>query len=205
MAVRAPMAGSSKDAPRPELGRHFLAGLLQSGGLYFTFGFRALHWVTPYLVYFILLAHEYSVLECAAWAAGSAMMVIPALIFATVAIKWLVLGRIQPGRRPLWGGFYLRWWFVGSLVLALPLKYFRGTPLFPFSSINCSPSVLTSLGRCTPRSIWPRGTACSARKSDAAWNSRRPVPPRRISSRSPTAERSPMKCRSARRALKEVG
>ena len=29
-----------------------------------------------------------------------------------VAIKWLVIGRYQPGRYPIWGGYYLRWWFV---------------------------------------------------------------------------------------------
>jgi len=32
------------------------------------------------------------------------------LIF--VAIKWLVVGRYKPGRYPIWGSYYLRWWFV---------------------------------------------------------------------------------------------
>jgi len=32
------------------------------------------------------------------------------LIF--VAIKWLVIGRYQAGRYPIWGSYYLRWWFV---------------------------------------------------------------------------------------------
>ena len=46
-------------------GRHFLAGILQSAGLYFVFGFKALQWVTPYLVYFLLEADEYPALESA--------------------------------------------------------------------------------------------------------------------------------------------
>jgi len=29
-----------------------------------------------------------------------------------VAIKWIVIGRYQPGRYPIWGCYYLRWWFV---------------------------------------------------------------------------------------------
>lgn len=32
------------------------------------------------------------------------------LIF--VAIKWIVIGRYQAGRYPIWGSYYLRWWFV---------------------------------------------------------------------------------------------
>mmetsp|Transcript_57726 Transcript_57726/g.172267 ORF Transcript_57726/g.172267 Transcript_57726/m.172267 type:complete len:1239 (-) Transcript_57726:91-3807(-) len=30
-----------------------------------------------------------------------------------VLIKWTVIGRFREGRYPLWGQYYLRWWFVG--------------------------------------------------------------------------------------------
>ncbi|HEY6166465.1 MAG TPA: Pls/PosA family non-ribosomal peptide synthetase [Verrucomicrobiae bacterium] len=115
-----------------EPARHFRAGLVQSGALYFAFGFRAVQWVTPYLVYFMLLANECSVLDSAAWAAASAVAVFPLLLVAALAIKWLLLGRIQPGRHPLWGNYYLRWWFVQNVVAALPLERLCGTPLLPF-------------------------------------------------------------------------
>ena len=29
-----------------------------------------------------------------------------------VGIKWTIIGRYKPGRYPLWGNYYLRWWFV---------------------------------------------------------------------------------------------
>jgi acetyltransferase-like isoleucine patch superfamily enzyme len=29
-----------------------------------------------------------------------------------ILIKWLVIGRYQEGRYPIWGSYYLRWWFV---------------------------------------------------------------------------------------------
>jgi acyl-CoA synthetase (AMP-forming)/AMP-acid ligase II len=32
------------------------------------------------------------------------------LIF--VAMKWIIIGRYKPGRYPIWGSYYLRWWFV---------------------------------------------------------------------------------------------
>ena len=113
-------------------GRHFVAGLLQTGGLYFVFGFRALQWVTPYLIYFMLLETGHSALVSAAWASAGAVAVLPALILGTVAAKWVVLGRIKPGRHRLWGVYYVRWWFVQSLVSALHLDDLCGTPLLPF-------------------------------------------------------------------------
>eukprot|EP01062_Namystynia_karyoxenos_P016055 TRINITY_DN15855_c0_g2_i1.p1 TRINITY_DN15855_c0_g2~~TRINITY_DN15855_c0_g2_i1.p1 ORF type:complete len:2367 (+),score=707.90 TRINITY_DN15855_c0_g2_i1:269-7102(+) len=53
----------------------------------------------------------------------AAMMVLPVVMAATIltitlysiAMKWLVLGRTLPGEYPVWGGFYIRWWFVGNL------------------------------------------------------------------------------------------
>lgn len=40
----------------------------------------------------------------------SIWITITPLVF--VAIKWIVIGRYQPGRYPIWGTYYLRWWFV---------------------------------------------------------------------------------------------
>ena len=73
-----------------------------------------------YLVYFLLLEAGYSVIESAAWAASSAVAVFPLLVLAAVAAKWLVIGRVRPGRYPLWGAYHMRWWFVQALVSACP-------------------------------------------------------------------------------------
>jgi|SRR5207244_819241 len=61
------------------------------------FGFGALRWVTPYLVFCFMQLHEYSALESIAWAAGITMMMFPVLFLFAVATKWLMLGRIRPG------------------------------------------------------------------------------------------------------------
>jgi non-ribosomal peptide synthetase-like protein len=111
--------------------RHFCAGLLQSVGLYFVFGVRGLQWITPYLVFFLLVEHEFSTVTSAAWAVASAMAVFPALILVAVAAKWLVLGRVRPGRYPLWGWYYVRWWFAQTMVASVPVDYLSGTPLLP--------------------------------------------------------------------------
>lgn len=113
-------------------GRHFRGGVLQTLGLYFVFGFRALQWITPYLVYFMLLAAEQPVTVAVGWAVASALAALPVLLLLAVAAKWLLLGRIRPGRHPLWGAYHLRWWFVQGLVTSLHLNHLCGTPLLPF-------------------------------------------------------------------------
>ena len=45
----------------------------------------------------------------------------PAMLVLPLIGKWLLLGRIKPGRHPLWGGYYIRYWFVRQLVRAMPL------------------------------------------------------------------------------------
>lgn len=118
--------------PAGERLRHFTAGLLQSLSLYLHFGIRAGAWLAPYLVYFLLLYHEYPALEAAGWAMTTALAMAPALLLIAVAAKWLILGHIRPGRYPLWGSYYLRWWFVHGFVQAAPLASFTGTPILPF-------------------------------------------------------------------------
>ena len=103
--------------------RHFAAGALQTVALYPIFAFRGLLWVAPWLVYFR---------DSALHALATALLATPLLILLAVCAKWCLLGRIRAGRHRLWGGYYLRWWFVQSLVRSLPLKRLGGTPLLPF-------------------------------------------------------------------------
>ncbi|MGE5503679.1 MAG: Pls/PosA family non-ribosomal peptide synthetase, partial [Actinomycetota bacterium] len=52
---------------------------------------------------------------------------------AAVAIagKWLVLGRTRPGRYPLWGVYYFRWWLAGRLIGLVHIKWLQDSPLMP--------------------------------------------------------------------------
>ncbi|MGD1073177.1 MAG: Pls/PosA family non-ribosomal peptide synthetase [Bryobacteraceae bacterium] len=123
----APSAPLKKPGQR---GRHFAAGIMQSASLYFVFGFRGVQWITPFLVYSLLIRHHSGV-DAAFWALGGAVAVLPVLILIAVLVKWVLLGRVQAGRYPLWGGYYLRWWFVQTLIQSLPLTVLGGTPLLP--------------------------------------------------------------------------
>jgi non-ribosomal peptide synthetase-like protein len=125
-------SGDTLRAPRADdRVRHFLAGAIQTASLYFVFGFRGVQWIAPWLVYFLLLNRR-SALESAVWGLASGVAVLPVLILIAVCAKWILLGRVRPGRYPLWGGYYLRWWFVQMLVKSVPLTRLGGTPLLPF-------------------------------------------------------------------------
>lgn len=112
-------------------GRHFVAGIVQSASLYFVFAFRGVQWITPFLLYSLLIRHR-SPVESALWALAGAVAVLPVLILIAVLAKWAVLGRVREGRHPLWGLYYLRWWLVQTLLRSLPLNILGGTPLLPF-------------------------------------------------------------------------
>ncbi|ORX96490.1 hypothetical protein K493DRAFT_300898 [Basidiobolus meristosporus CBS 931.73] len=46
-----------------------------------------------------------------------------------VIVKWLLIGKYRPGKWPLWGCYYWRWWVVQSVVRVLKLYLLEGSPL----------------------------------------------------------------------------
>ncbi len=109
--------------------RHIGAAIVQGLSLIPIFATRCIAWVTPYIVFFYFFEAGSSLLVSTAWAIVSIALTFPALLGIAVATKWIVLGRVRPGSYPLWGSYYLRWWFTHSIVGALPLRRLTGTPL----------------------------------------------------------------------------
>ncbi|KAJ1551606.1 hypothetical protein HK096_007049 [Nowakowskiella sp. JEL0078] len=42
-----------------------------------------------------------------------------------IFVKWLVIGRYKAGRFPLWGQYYLRWWFVDQTIRLCGVGFFN--------------------------------------------------------------------------------
>ncbi len=53
----------------------------------------------------------------------------PSMLLLSIAVKWLVIGRYKPGRYPLWGFYYFRWWLVTRFQALSWSHMFVGTPL----------------------------------------------------------------------------
>ena len=67
--------------------------------------------------------------------------------------KWLVAGRLRPGRYPLWGVTYFRWWFADRLVEAVPIAMITGSSLHPLwlRALGAKVGRETNLGSMTVR------------------------------------------------------
>jgi non-ribosomal peptide synthetase-like protein len=50
-------------------------------------------------------------------------------LLAPILVKWLLIGRFRPGRYPLWGWYYCRWWLMRKVMALAPLGYLSGSPL----------------------------------------------------------------------------
>ena len=109
--------------------RHFLCGLWQLGGLYFVLGFFSLQWLAPYLTYTWMFEEDYERWESIVGAFGILVALYPVMLTAAIALKWLVIGRYRAGEYPLWGSYYIRFWFVNTIQSAIPVHYLAGTPL----------------------------------------------------------------------------
>jgi non-ribosomal peptide synthetase-like protein len=110
--------------------RHFLCGLAQVFALYPLLGLVSVQWLAPYFVYVELISDGWDIADAVAAALLSLSVVYPALLVVGVAAKWLLLGRVKPGKYPLWGWFYLRWWAARAVISFVPTAYLVGTPLF---------------------------------------------------------------------------
>ena len=49
---------------------------------------------------------------------------------AAWAGKWLIAGRLEPGRYPLWGLTYYRWWLTDRLLDGIPIYMLNGSSLY---------------------------------------------------------------------------
>ena len=96
-------------------------------------------------VYGLLLLAFYPLLVLAMQAQGSTLSLgtlvsiavaasvayCPLMAVVSILVKWAVIGRYRPGRYPLWGRYYLRWWLVQHVQALVPLPWLAGTPLMP--------------------------------------------------------------------------
>ncbi|KAI9360488.1 acetyl-CoA synthetase-like protein [Zopfochytrium polystomum] len=44
--------------------------------------------------------------------------------FFAILMKWIIIGRYKPGRYPLWGAYYLRWWLVDQIFFVFGRGFF---------------------------------------------------------------------------------
>ncbi len=130
-AATTPAGAVASDAPAAARSKseRGLFAIFQLGALYVVIGLYSLEWIAPYGALVWLIERGAGDRSALLAAAAVLLALPPAMLVLALAIKWAVIGRYRPGRYPLWGWYYLRWWFVERVLDLTPMGFLAGTPL----------------------------------------------------------------------------
>ena len=82
---------------------------------------RMAQWLAPFFTYHFFTGDPDDSIALAVTISVAVFLLATAVEFAIAAAgKWLILGRLKPGRYPLWGLTYFRWWIADRLIEGAP-------------------------------------------------------------------------------------
>ena len=88
-------------------------------------------WLAPFFTYHFFTGDPEDSVALAIAASTGAYLLATLLEFAlAIAGKWLIAGRLKPGRYPLWGLTYYRWWLADRLIESAPIYMLSGSSLY---------------------------------------------------------------------------
>ncbi|MGB8544303.1 MAG: Pls/PosA family non-ribosomal peptide synthetase, partial [Azonexus sp.] len=88
-------------------------------------------WLAPFFTYHFFTGDPGDSIPRAIAVSVLVFLLATALEFAIAAAgKWLIAGNLKPGRYPLWGLTYFRWWLADRLIEAAPAYMLSGSPLY---------------------------------------------------------------------------
>jgi non-ribosomal peptide synthetase-like protein len=100
----------------------------QGVSLFLLAGLYTWQWLGSFLAYGYLIVADHSIPKALLAAGIVELALTPSLLGISIALKWIILGRIRPGTYPLWGWYYFRFWLVRSAIHAAPVHFLAGTP-----------------------------------------------------------------------------
>jgi len=92
----------------------------------FLFG---LEWLGPFFVYSYYYQATGELVYSLSMMLLMYFALLPALSILAVLFKWIIIGKVKPGKYKLWGAYYFRFWLADKIVHICPVTYFTGTPL----------------------------------------------------------------------------
>ncbi|MGB6176127.1 MAG: Pls/PosA family non-ribosomal peptide synthetase [Methylocella sp.] len=113
----------------PPLLRRFLCGCAQALALPVILALVTAQWLGVFVSYMLLTGATASFFEEMVSLVGVYLCINIATVAIVVAAKWLVIGKTKPGRYPLWGVYYFRWWLVKRFLGLVHIKWFQGSPI----------------------------------------------------------------------------
>lgn len=115
----------------PSAIKRWTCGLAQAAMIPCLVAFRMLQWLTPFFAYhFFTGDSEDSIPRAVALSLACFLLVTVAEFFLAIAAKWVIVGRLKPGKYPLWGWTYFRWWLVDRIIEAAPAYMLSGSSIY---------------------------------------------------------------------------
>jgi len=126
-------AAPASAAPKPRqlvsAWRHFACGTVQCLCLPFLVLCHMASWLTPFFTYHFNTGESGDSIPQAIILSLAAFVIVEILSFGIAIIgKRLLTGPLTPGRYPLWGMTYFRFWLSEKLVVLAPIRLLHGTP-----------------------------------------------------------------------------
>ena len=109
--------------------RRFWCGLAQAIALPFIFALMTSQWLGVFVSYMLITGPDASLGDEMVALLGVYMCINLVTIAISIGGKWLLLGRTKPGRYPLWGTYYYRWWLAQRLLALTHAKWFQASPI----------------------------------------------------------------------------
>ncbi|MBL1258210.1 Pls/PosA family non-ribosomal peptide synthetase [Methylocystis sp. Sn-Cys] len=115
----------------PPLKRRVLCALAQLAILPFLLSISAAQWLAIFISYTLITPVNASFVDEAFSLFGIILSITVSTLVISIAGKWLVIGRTKPGRYPLWGFYFFRWWLSQRLLGLSNARLLQNSPLMP--------------------------------------------------------------------------
>ncbi|HJV51896.1 MAG TPA: Pls/PosA family non-ribosomal peptide synthetase [Noviherbaspirillum sp.] len=124
-------AAEAKPVTRPSALKRWLCGAAQAAAVPALVTIRMGQWLAPFFTYHFFTGDPGDSIPRAIAASVGVFLLATLLEFAiAITGKWLIAGRMKPGRYPLWGLTYYRWWLADRLVESAPTYLLGGSSLY---------------------------------------------------------------------------
>ncbi len=118
-----------RDIHTPSKRSYYTCSLFQGISMLFIAFIFGIEWLGPFFVYSYFYMADYTLLDSLLMMLVAYFSILPMITIFSITFKWLVIGKIRPGRYKLWGSYYFRFWLADKLVNISPISYFTGTPI----------------------------------------------------------------------------
>jgi non-ribosomal peptide synthetase-like protein len=124
-------AAVDTDWQAPPAWKRWTCGAAQAAAVPWLVAMRMMQWLAPFFAYHFYTGDPGDSIVRATAISIAVFLLATILEFAiAIAAKWLILGRLKPGRYPLWGLTYYRWWLVDRLIESAPAYLLSGSSLY---------------------------------------------------------------------------